>query len=267
MVTIFGIVNVTRDSFSDGGRYLAPEAAIAHAQRLREDGADVVDLGAESTHPEAEAVPAAEEIRRLEPVVTALVRSGAQVSVDTHKPEVMRAMVSLGAHWLNDVRGFRSEGALAAAVAAPANVRFVVMVSRSLGARAERGRGGAAGLIDELHAFAAERIAAFVAAGVARERLVFDPGMGVFVGDGPEPSLAVLTHLRELQRAGLPLLVSVSRKGFLGAITGRPLGERGPATLAAELWAVRQGAVFIRTHDPGALRAALAVERALGGGS
>ena len=264
MVAIFGIVNVTHDSFSDGGRFLAPEAAIAQARRLLDDGADVVDVGAESTHPDAEDVPAEEEIRRLVPVVTELVRGGASVSVDTHKPAVMRAMIERGVHWLNDVRGFRSPDAMAAVAAAPAHVRFVVMFSKSQGARAERGVADPAVLMDELHAFATERVQAFRGAGIGKERLVLDPGMGFFLG-GVEPSLRVLRHLPELGRHGMPVLVSVSRKGFLGTITGRPVPERGPATLAAELWAIRHGASFVRTHDAAALRAAIAVERAIDG--
>lgn len=261
--TIFGIVNVTRDSFSDGGRYLEPAAAIAHGERLRAAGADVVDVGAESTHPDAEDVAAAEEIRRLEPVVRALLAGGATVSVDTVKPAVMRAMAALGVQWLNCVHGFRSPGALEAAAAAPAPVRFVVMFSRSDGPRAERRAATTDRLLDELHAFCAERIAAFAAVGIARERLVFDPGMGFFLGAGAAPSLLVLHHLGALRRHGVPLLVSVSRKSFLGELTGRPVAERGPATLAAELWALRHGAAAVRTHDPAALRAAWAVERAI----
>lgn len=263
MVSIFGIVNVTRDSFSDGGRWLEPAAAIAHAERLLADGADVIDLGAESTHPDAEDVDAAEEIRRLTPVATALLQRGVQVSVDTCKPEVMQALMALGVHWLNDVHGFRAASALAAATAAPPSVRFVVMFSRSAGPRAERRPAAAADVIAEVQAFFAERLAAFAAAGIGPERLVFDPGMGFFLGRDAAPSLAVLRQLPALQRAGVPLLVSVSRKSFLGELTGRPVAERGPATLAAELWAARHGAAYLRTHDVGALRAALTIERAI----
>ncbi len=264
MVGLFGIVNVTRDSFSDGGRFLAPDAAIAHGRRLLAAGAEVLDIGAESTHPDAEDVAAADELARLEPVVRTLLREGAVVSVDTHKAAVMQVMTRLGVQWINDVRGFRSDGSLEAAAAAPSHVRFVVMFSRTAGARAERAESGAHDVMREIHDFAAERVRAFASVGVARERLVLDPGMGFFLGDTPAPSLVVLNRLGELRRHGLPLLVSVSRKSFLGAITGQPVGERGPATLGAELWAVRQGATFVRTHDVAGLRAALAVERAIG---
>ncbi|MBL8728784.1 MAG: dihydropteroate synthase [Planctomycetes bacterium] len=263
MVSIFGIVNVTRDSFSDGGRFLEPAAALAQAERLLTDGADVIDVGAESTHPDAEDVDEDAEIRRLTPVVQGLLARGANVSVDTCKPAVMAAMTALGVHWLNDVHGFRTPAALATAAAAPPHVRFVVMHSRSAAARAERRAHGAGTLLAELHAFFAERLAAFRAAGVAPERLAFDPGMGFFLGSGAQPSLTVLRHLDELRRFAVPLLVSVSRKSFLGEVTGRPVAERGPGTLAAELWAARHGADFVRTHDVAALRAGIAVERAI----
>jgi len=263
-VRIFGIVNVTRDSFSDGGRFFAPEAAIAHGERLLADGADVLDLGGESTHPDAEPVAADEEIRRLEPVVAAL-RGLVELSVDTNKPEVMRAMLAAGVSWLNDVNGFRDPGALAVAAAAPSSVRFVVMFSRSRTARAERRVAGAAGLLDELRAFVAERRDAFAGAGVVAGRLVFDPGMGFFLGRDALPSLVVLKHLGRLAAAAGPLLVSVSRKSFVGEVTGRPVAERGAGTLAAELWAVRAGAGYVRTHDVRALRDALAIEAAIEG--
>lgn len=263
MVRTFAILNVTRDSFSDGGRYLGAEAALAHADRLLTAGADVLDVGAESTHPDAEHVTANEELQRLSPVVTALVARGVAVSVDTCKPEVMRAVTSLGVRWINDVDGFRSDAALAAAAAAPEPVRFVVMFNRSATARADRRERGVDGLLGEIETFAAERRAAFAAVGVAPSRLVFDPGMGFFLGRDAAPSLHVLRHLPRLVRSLGPLLVSVSRKSFVGAVGGASVGERGPGTLAAELWAARAGVAFLRTHDPGALRQAWAVERAI----
>jgi dihydropteroate synthase type 2 len=267
MVWTFGIVNVTRDSFSDGGRFLRPEAALDHADRLLADGADVVDIGAESTHPDAEDVPADEELARLQPVVEKLLDRGVTVSIDTCKPVVMRAMTALGVHWLNDVSGFRTAEAMEAAATAPAHVRFVVMFSRSQGPRADRPEADAARVLTEVRAFFAERLRSFGSAGIARERLVFDPGMGFFLGRTAAPSLGILKHLSELRAFDVPLLVSVSRKSFLGEVTGRPTAERGPASLAAELWALRNGASFVRTHDVAALRAAWAVEQAIASAS
>lgn len=264
MTGVFGIVNVTRDSFSDGGRYLDPAAAIERALALVADGADVIDVGAESTHPDAETVPAEVEIARLTPVVAALARRGIAVSVDTNKPEVMAAMSRCGVHWLNDVAGFRSAAAVAAAAGSTA--RLVVMFARNRGARASRTVEADDDVVAAAIAFFAERLEALRAAGIARERIVLDPGMGFFLGPGAGPSLRMLQRLPELRTFGLPLLVSVSRKSFLGELTGRGPTERAAATLAAELFAVRRGADWIRTHDVRALRDGLAVERALGGG-
>lgn len=264
MAGIFGILNVTRDSFSDGGRYLDTEAALEHGQALVQGGADVVDVGAESTHPDAEAVSAATEIARLEPVVEGLHEARCRVSVDTNKPEVMRAMNRLSVAWLNDVAGFRSPDSVAAA--AEGNAGLVVMFARSTGGKAGREHGDAADVVDEAMTFFEDRIASLTAAGVTRDRLVLDPGMGFFLGAGPLPSISMLRGLQRLREFGLPLLVSVSRKSFLGELTGRDASARGAATLAAELYAVTRGVEWIRTHDPAGLRDALAVWEALGVG-
>ncbi|MEQ1633909.1 MAG: dihydropteroate synthase [Planctomycetota bacterium] len=257
MVSVFGIVNVTSDSFSDGGAYIDPNAAIAHGQQLVRDGAAVVDVGAESTHPDAEELAAEAEIERLRPVVTALLQQGLQVSVDTRKPDVMAAMAELSVHWLNDVSGFRSERAIA--VAASCEAKLVVMFARQHDGRARRdGRGGDA--VAEAMEFFSERVAALQRAGVRRERIVLDPGMGFFLSPDAETSFAMLRRLRELRTLGLPLLVSVSRKSFLAAATGRAPKERGAATLAAELFAARQGVDWIRTHDVRALCDGLLVQ-------
>lgn len=263
MVGIFGILNLTRDSFSDGGRHLAQDRALAHAERLLQAGADVIDVGAESTHPDAEDVSAELELSRLVPVVDALLARGVAVSIDTRKPEVMAAMATRGVAWLNDVDGFRTPASLAAAANAPRPVRFVVMFHRNAGSRAERRDLGTDGLLADFEAFVQERRAAFAAVGVTPSRLVFDPGMGFFLGRTALPSLHVLRHLPRLCAGCGPLLVSVSRKSFLGEVTGRPVAERAAATLAAELWAARAGVAYVRTHDPAALRDGLSVEAAI----
>lgn len=262
MVRIFGILNVTRDSFSDGGRFLEPGAALRHARELRVAGADVIDVGAESTHPDSEAVDAALELRRLEPVVRSLVAEGIAVSVDTAKAEVMRAASAWGASFLNDVGGMRDPACVEAAAAGTSGV--VVMFSRAVGPRAQRLGKGGEGLLEEIGAFFADRLRALERAGVARDRMVLDPGLGLFLGTGPEPSVTVLARLGELRRFGVPLLLSASRKSFLGELTGRPVDRRGAASLAAELWAALQGVDWLRTHEPGPLRDGLAVLRAVG---
>lgn len=262
MTRILGIVNATADSFSDGGLWLRPEAAIAHARSLVAAGAQAIDVGAESTHPDSADVPAALEIERLSPVVDALLRDGIAVSVDTRKPEVMRAMAARGVHWINDVRGFRSEEAVAAA--ASCRCTLVVMYARQEDGRARREAAGGDAVADA-NAFFADRISALARAGVARERLVLDPGMGFFLGPDPETSYSMLRRLAELRVHGLPLLVSVSRKSFLAGSPPKPPQQRGAATLVAELFAARTGVDWIRTHDVQALADGLRVQRALQG--
>jgi dihydropteroate synthase len=264
-VTIFGIVNVTRDSFSDGGRYLDPSAATDHALQLVEDGADVIDLGAASSHPEAEAVPAAEEIRRLEPVIVALHRRGVAISIDTWQPEVQRFALAAGCAWLNDIRGF-AEPSLHPLLATSA-ARLVVMHSVARGPRATREATDAEEVLRGMLAFFDERVATLAAAGIARERLVLDPGMGLFLGADPAPSVLALRRVGELRaRYDCEVLVSVSRKSFVGRLAGRDVPKRDAASLAAELFAVERGATFVRTHEPRLLRDALVVLEALRGG-
>jgi dihydropteroate synthase type 2 len=265
-VTILGILNVTRDSYSDGGRYFEPEAAIAHALALVADGADGIDVGAASSHPDAEAVEAEEEIRRLAPVVAELVARGIAVSVDSWQPAVQRFALEAGAAWINDIRGF-PDAAMSPELAA-ARAGLVVMHSVRGAAKATREATDAESVYRGLLAFFDARLAELEAAGIARERMVLDPGMGLFLGSDPEPSVLVLRRLDELRRRyRLPLLVSVSRKSFLGRIADSAPDRRGAASLAAELFAVERGAGFLRTHEPRPLRDALTVLEALRGES
>ena len=260
---LFGIVNITEDSFSDGGRYLDPSDAIAHALSLVAAGAHVIDLGAAASNVDARPVSAAEEIRRLDPVMAALAAEGTPFSVDSFLPEVQRFAVKSGAAFLNDIQGF-PDPALYRELAA-ASCRLVVMHAVQGRGRAQRVELAADQVWDRIHYFFVERLAALERGGIARERLVLDPGMGFFLSNRPEASLRVLTGLSRLKRDfDLPVLVSVSRKSFLRAITGRALAsETGAATLAAEIYAAETGADYIRTHDPGALGDALKVMTAL----
>jgi dihydropteroate synthase type 2 len=258
---LVGIVNLTADSFSDGGRFLDPAAAIAHGERLLADGAAWLDLGAESSNPDGEAVPADLELARLEPVLEHFVRQGARVSVDTTKPAVMRAVLARGAGMINDITALADPEA--ARALAGSSVPVVLMFARNRGARAERAVQPHAGLIEELSAFFTARMDALAALGIARERLILDPGMGFFLGSTPAPSLFVLRHLRALAPLGRPLYVSTSRKSFIGHLVGRPPPERLPGTLASELWALAEGAAYVRTHDVRALREAWTVWQAI----
>ncbi len=260
---LVGIVNITADSFSDGGCFLDPAAAIAQARRLAADGADIVELGAAASNVAASPVAPAEEIARLGPVIAALAGTGAPLAVDTSQPEVQRFALARGVAYLNDIRGFPDPGVYPELAAG--QCRLVVMHAVESEGRARRVDLDAGGVWQRIEAFFAERVARLARAGIARERLILDPGMGLFLSTRAEASLRVLTSLDRLKQAfGLPVMVSVSRKSFLGAITGRAApAERGAATLAAELYAAAHGADFIRTHDPAALRDGLAVMAAL----
>lgn len=266
---IFGILNVTRDSFSDGGRFLEPDAAVAHGRRLARDGADVIDVGAEATHPDAERIGPDEETARLVPVVERLRAEGLCVSVDTYKAPVMRRMVALGVAFINDVTALRDPESVAAV--RDANVQVILMHSVAAGAHADRRDIPPETIVERIVAFFERRLAELEAAGVTRERLILDPGMGFFLGRCPEASLAVLRGLKRLTALGRPVLVSTSRKSFIGAVLGRPgqprpPSERSAGTLATELWAAAQGAAYIRTHDVRALRDALTLWEAVTSG-
>jgi len=262
---ILGILNITEDSFSDGGRFLVPDAARAHGAAMLQAGADILDIGAASSNPDAQPVSAELEIERLNAVLPALKAKGAVVSVDSFLPQVQRWALSQGASYLNDIHGF-AEPAFYPELA-KAQARLIVMfavLGRGIATREDVSREA---LFDRVIAFFDQRIEALTRAGIARDRLILDPGMGFFVGNDPENSLLLLRRLPELRtRFGLPLLVSVSRKSFLRRIAEAPdpMGQRVlGASLAAELFAAAQGADYLRTHAPGPLAAALKVRRAL----
>lgn len=256
---ILGIVNITEDSFSDGGKFLDPEAAIAHARRLVADGADIIDLGAAASNIAARQISAGEEILRLDPVLKTLLDEGVSVSIDSFQTETQRYAIARGVAFLNDIHGFADPSFYPEL--AKSNCSLIVMHAVQ-----ERGRASSVALDpdavwERMLAFFNQRIAALTAAGIARNRLILDPGMGFFLSSRPEASLRMLAGIGQIKREfELPILVSVSRKSFLAAVTGRSNpSERGAATLAAELFAADRGADYIRTHEPGALRDGLRV--------
>jgi len=253
---IVGIVNITEDSFSDGGRYLRPAAAVAHARRLRADGADVIELGPAASHPGSTPVTATEERRRLGPVLEHLASDGIPVSVDSFRAETQRFAVWGGAAYLNDIHGFSDPGMYP--VLAAAQCRLIVMHAVQETGPATLAATDPAAVWAGTGRFFAQRLAALQAAGIGRDRLVIDPGLGYFLGSTPGPSLAALAGIRELKNTfGVPVLVSPSRKSFLRTLTGRDVFHSGAATLAAEIFAAWQGADYIRTHDVAAARDAL----------
>lgn len=261
-VQIVGIVNVTEDSFSDGGRFLAASDAIAQARALADAGAAIIELGPASSHPDAAIVPASVQIERLRPVFDALADRSPALGVDATRSEVLRFALAHGVGWLNDIRGFADPGLhpdLAGGTA-----RLVVMHSLDQDERAGRHDATPRQVLESIERFFDERLTTLVRAGIAEDRLILDPGMGFFLGRDPRASIAVLQRLAALRtRFGRSILISVSRKSFLRALTGSPLEAAGAATLAAELHAARQGVDYIRTHDARALRDALTLEAEL----
>lgn len=254
---VMGILNVTPDSFSDGGRYLQPRQAIAQGLRLIEEGADILDIGGESTRPGAVSVPVQEEMDRVLPVIEALAReTDTPLSVDTSNPEVMRAAVAVGASLINDVRALRMPGALEAAAATGVPICLMHMRGEPRTMQANPCYGP--DVVGEVMVFLAERIAACEAVGIDRARLWIDPGFGF--GKDLAHNLALLAQLDRLSALGRPLVVGVSRKSMLGQMLGgRAVSERLAASLAGALWAAARGAAVVRVHDVRATAEALRI--------
>ena len=255
---VMGIVNVTPDSFSDGGRHASTAQALAHCERLLADGADLLDIGGESTRPGALAVSLDEELARVLPVLEAALKLGCPVSVDTRHPEVMRAVLALGADIVNDIHALQAPGALEVVAA---HGRCGVCLMHMHGTpETMQARPAYDDVVEEVSAFLRERVLALEARGVAGARVVVDPGIGF--GKRPEHNIALLRRQRELLALGRPLLVGWSRKSTLGAITGREVGQRQSASVAAALLAVQSGARIVRVHDVAATVDALKVWQA-----
>jgi dihydropteroate synthase len=245
MPQVMGIVNVTPDSFSDGGLHADAASAVAHCERLVGEGAHMLDIGGESTRPGARTPNAEEELARVEPVLRAAVRLGVPVSVDTSQPLVMAAALDLGADIVNDVRALQRPGALSAVAAHPlAGVCLMHMKGEPATMQAAPHYEDP---VAEVLAFLAARRDAALAAGIAAARIVLDPGIGF--GKATGHNLALLARQRELLALGAPLLVGWSRKSTLGTVTGRAVGERLAASLAAAVLAVERGARIVRVHD------------------
>ncbi len=250
-----GIVNITPDSFSDGGAYLQPQAALDHALRLIDEGADMLDLGAESTRPGASPVSADEELRRLLPVVQRLrQRTNIPISIDTSQPQVMRCLLAEGVDMINDIRALTVPGAMEALAESTAHVCLMHM-------QGQPGHMQASPHYEDVQAevsdFLGQRARACIAAGIDSARLWLDPGFGF--GKSVQHNMQLLAHLERLLELGWPLLVGMSRKRMLSEalVGGRDIEERLPAGLAAHLWAVERGARIVRVHDVAAMADAL----------
>lgn len=254
-----GILNVTPDSFSDGGRAFSLDAALARTEAMIAEGAQIIDVGGESTRPGSSAVSLVEERRRVLPVIEAVVsRFDIPISVDTTKPELMREAADAGAGLLNDVRALRAEGALEAAAATGLPVCLMHMQGEP---RTMQQAPSYTDVMTEVGEFFVERISACVEAGIPRERLILDPGFGF--GKSLSHNCHLLAGLRTFEPLGLPLLVGLSRKSMLGALTGREVDDRLAASIAAALIAAERGARIIRVHDVAATRDALRVLEAV----
>jgi dihydropteroate synthase len=256
---LMGVVNVTPDSFSDGGLYLDPGAAIRHGEELAGVGAAILDVGGESTRPGAEEVSLEEELRRIEPVVAGLAGGGVAISIDTSKAAVAAAALEAGATIVNDVTALRGDGAMASLCAERGPT---VVLMHMLGSpRTMQRQPAYDDVVDEVKAFLAERVEFAMAAGVAEERIWLDPGIGF--GKTAEHNLELLRRLGELRELGRPLVVGTSRKSFIGRVDGSDPGERLGGTIASSVLAAAEGAEVLRVHDVAELGQALAVATAV----
>jgi dihydropteroate synthase len=251
-----GVVNITPDSFSDGGRFLDPKVAIAHARKLIDDGADILDIGGESSRPGARAVAESEELERILPVLQAL--KDFPVSVDTRRPGVMRAALAEGASMINDIQALTAPGALEAVAGSDCGLCLMHMKGEPATMQQAPRYGN---VLAEVRDFLAGRLNACKHAGIARERVAIDPGFGF--GKTLAHNLTLLRRMVELTALGVPVTAGWSRKSSLGAITGRPEQDRLAASLAAAMLAVQHGAKIVRVHDVRETRDALAVWHAL----
>lgn len=257
---VMGILNITPDSFSDGGKHAALEAALGGAEQMIADGVDIIDIGGESTRPGAAVLSVEEELRRVMPVVFALRDCGKPLSVDTCKPEVMREVLAAGADMINDINGFRSPGALSAIN--DGNAGLCIMHMQNDPQTMQRDP-HYTDVFAEVTDFLRQRVTVLQDAGIARERLCIDPGFGF--GKTAQHNLALLRRIGDMQEAlDLPLLAGLSRKATLGVITGRPVEQRTAASVAAALAAVARGARIVRVHDVAETVDALKVWQAVG---
>ncbi|HVW65535.1 MAG TPA: dihydropteroate synthase [Nitrosospira sp.] len=255
-----GVLNITPDSFSDGGLWVSAENAIHHAKNMVKQGADIVDIGGESTRPCSKPVSADEEIRRIMPVIEALVDMNISVSVDTSKPEVMRASIEAGAAMINDVKALQAPGALQAVAEGGVAACLMHMQGEPGSMQANPHYGN---VVTEVKDFLRDRVHTARAAGIPLEHLVIDPGFGF--GKTLEHNIALLRHLDSFLDMGVSLMVGLSRKSMLGKITGSEVGDRVHASVAAALLALMKGAKIIRVHDVKATSDAIAVYNAVNG--
>lgn len=259
---VMGIVNVTPDSFSDGSHHFQTDQAIAHARLLVEQGADILDIGGESTRPGADPVPAVEELRRVLPVIEAMRNAGVPLSIDTFKPEVMRAVLDAGADMINDIYAFRQPGAIQAVAGSRCGLCIMHMQGEP---KTMQQAPVYSDLLRDVQHFLHDRIDQLKQAGVDSARIVLDPGFGF--GKAPEQNYQLLQQFDRIDSLGLPWLIGVSRKSMIGHVVNRPASERLAGSIAGALAAVVRGARIVRVHDVAETVDALKVWRAVNEGA
>jgi dihydropteroate synthase type 2 len=260
---ILGILNITEDSFSDGGNFLAPKQALAHATRLMENGADVIDIGPASSHPNSKSVGPSSQIERLRPVLASLPNLK-RVSIDSTSVEVQSFALDQGVGYLNDIRGFPEPDFYPRL--AESTTRLIVMHSISQTEIAKRMHVPAHKIVDKVLDFFDRRVSQLVDSGISTERLILDPGMGFFLGTDPMTSVEILRRIHEVRaRFALPVLVSVSRKSFLQTLTQQDANATQAASLVSEIYCFDAGVEYVRTHEPGQLRQGVQVWKTLRG--
>ncbi len=252
---IMGIINVTPDSFSDGGAYLSAKQAIAHGRRLIDEGADILDIGGESTRPGSQQVTADEELERVMPVLDALTDSGIPISIDTSKPEVMKRVIEAGAFMINDVNALRNPGALE--LVAFYEGIYVCLMHMQGTPQNMQANPQYQDIVFEVKNFLLQRVQDATQAGIMQDRIIIDPGFGF--GKTLQHNYTLLHHLQEFTTLDVPVLVGISRKSMLGAISGHSVEQRLHESVAAALLAVTKGAKIVRVHDVKATKTALAI--------
>jgi dihydropteroate synthase len=254
---IVGVVNVTPDSFSDGGQFFGTPQAHDHAQRLIDEGADILDVGGESSRPGATPISVEEELRRVLPVVEKFAAGAVPISVDTCKPEVMSRVIAAGASMINDIYALRAPGALETVADSQAAVCLMHMQGEPL---TMQDQPAYSNVVGEVREFLQQRIEAALRSGIARQRIVIDPGFGF--GKTREHNFELLSRLREFERLGAPIFAGLSRKSLLKALTGRSVEQRLPGSIALAMLALQNGARLLRVHDVAETRDAVAVFQA-----
>lgn len=262
-VQVMGVLNVTPDSFSDGGKYFSVDKAVEAGLRMVKEGADILDIGGESTRPGSEDVSFEEELERVLPVIVTLKKvTAVPISVDTYKARVAEEVLKLGVEMINDVTAMRGDHEMISVLAKFSN-KVLIMFSKDSTPRTTDRVCHYDDVIATLLGFLGERIDVGVARGIERERFLVDPGMGAFVSSDPKYSLEILRRLEEFKALGLPIVIGASRKGFIGKVLDVPVDERLEGSLACAAWAVAHGAQIIRTHDVQATRRMVDMTQAL----